>query len=289
MRAGRRDVTITHPGKVLFPADGITKGDLAAYYRDAADWMVPHVRGRPVSMQRFNAGIGREGFFQKNLPRGAPDWLHRVEVAKRGGRLVHALADDAAALVWLANQNCVTPHVWTSRADRLDRPDRMIWDLDPAGDGHGAFGLVRRTALELGALLRELGAEPWAMTTGSRGVHVVVAVRRRYGFQAVHAAARAVADELVARRPDDLTTEFYVRKREGRLFVDVNRNARAATAVPPYAVRPRPGAPVATPLRWEELEDPALRADRFTLRDVLQRPGDAWEQIARSAGRLPAA
>ncbi len=289
MRAGRRDVTITHPDKVLFPADGITKGDLAAYYRDAATWMVPHVRGRPVSMQRFNAGIGRDGFFQKNLPRGAPDWLHRVEVAKRGGRLVHVLADDAAALVWLANQNCVTPHVWTSRADRLDRPDRMIWDLDPAGDGHDAFGLVRRTALALGALLRELGTEPWAMTTGSRGVHVVVPIRRRYGFPAVHAAARAVADELVARRPAELTTEFYVRKREGRLFVDVNRNARAATAVPPYAVRPRPGAPVATPLRWDELEDPALRADRFTLRDVLERPADPWERIARSAGRLPAA
>jgi bifunctional non-homologous end joining protein LigD len=289
MRAGRRDVTITHPGKVLFPADGITKGDLAAYYRDVAGWMIPHVRERPVSMQRFNAGISRDGFFQKNLPRGAPDWLRRVEVTKRGGRLVHALADDAAALVWLANQNCITPHVWTSRADRLDRPDRMIWDLDPAGDGHDAFGLVRRTALELGALLRELQVEPWAMTTGSRGVHVVVPVRRRYDFQAVHASARAVADELVARRPDDLTTEFYVRKRAGRLFVDVNRNARAATAVPPYAVRPRPGAPVATPLRWEELEDATLRAESFTLRTVLERPGDPWEQIARSAGRLPAA
>jgi bifunctional non-homologous end joining protein LigD len=288
MRAGRRDVPVTHPDKVLFPADGITKGDLAAYYRDVAGWMVPHVRKRPVSMQRFNAGISREGFFQKNLPRGAPDWLHRVEVSKRGGSLVHALADDAAALVWLANQNCITPHVWLSRADRLDTPDRMIWDLDPAGDGHGAFGLVRRTALELGALLRELGVQPWAMVTGSRGVHVVVALRRRHGFEAVHRAARAIADELVARRPGDLTTEFYVRKREGRLFVDVNRNARAATAVPPYAVRPRPRAPVATPLRWEELEDPSLRADRFTVRTVLDRGEDPWAGIARTAGRLPA-
>jgi bifunctional non-homologous end joining protein LigD len=288
MRAGRRDVPISHPGKVLFPADGITKGDLAAYYRDVAGWMVPHVRGRPVSMQRFNAGIEREGFFQKNLGRGAPEWLHRVRVPKRDGSVVHPLADDAAALVWLANQNCITPHVWTARADRLERPDRVVWDLDPAGDGHDGFALVRRTALELGALLRELGSEPWAMTTGSRGVHVVVALRRRQGFETVHAAARAVAEELVARRPEELTLEFYKRKRGERLFVDVNRNGYAMTTVPPYAVRPRPRAPVATPLRWEELEDRRLRADRYTLRTVLDRGEDPWAGIASSAGRLPA-
>jgi bifunctional non-homologous end joining protein LigD len=288
MRAGRRDVPITHPGKVLFPDDGITKADLAAYYRDVAGWMVPHVRHRPVSLQRFNGGIGHQGFFQKNLSRGTPGWLHTAKVPKQGGSVVHVLADDAPTLVWLANQNCITPHVWTSRADRLDRPDRVIWDLDPAGDGHDAFALVRRTALELGALLREVGVEPWAMLTGSRGIHVVVALRRRHGFEAVHAAARAVAEELVARRPDDLTLEFYKRKRGDRLFVDVNRNGWAMTAVPPYAVRPRAGAPVATPLAWDELDDAGLRADRYTLRTVLDRGADRWARIARTAGRLPA-
>ena len=287
MRAGRRDVTITHPGKVLFP-DGLTKADLAAYYRDVAGAMLPHVRGRPISMQRFNAGIERPGFFQKDLPRGAPDWLRRVRVPKKGGSVCHVLANEAATLVWLANQNCITPHVSTARADRLDRPDRIVWDLDPSGDNE--FELVRRTARELAALLRDAGCEPFAMTTGSRGVHVVVAVRRRYGYDSVRDAALAVAEELVARRPEELTTAFRKARRGARLFLDVNRNGWAMTTVSPYAVRPRPGAPVAAPLRWDELEDDALRPDRFSLRTILDRlarDGDPWEAIGRSAGALP--
>ena len=288
MRAGRRDVRLTHPDKVLFPDDGIVKADLAAYYRDVAPAMVPHVRDRPLSLQRFRDGIGRGGFFQQRLPQGAPDWVRRVEVPSRGGTVCHVLANDAATLVWLANLNAITPHAWASRADRLDRPDRMIFDLDP--DADDAFALVRRTARELGALLREAGCEPFAMTTGSRGVHVVVMLRRRHGFGAVRDAAVAVADELAARRPRELTTEFYKRKRDGRPFLDVNRNGYAATAVPPYAVRPKPGAPVAAPLRWEELDDRGLTAGRFTLRtmvDRLERDGDPWADARKAAGGLP--
>ncbi|MGZ6706569.1 MAG: non-homologous end-joining DNA ligase [Solirubrobacteraceae bacterium] len=285
MRAGRRQVQITHADKVLFPGDGITKADLAAYYRDAAPQMVPLVRDRPVSMQRFNDGIAKQGFFQKNLPKGAPDWLRTVTVGKQGGTVTHPLANDAAALVWLANQNCITPHVWPARADMPRRPDRMIFDLDPSGDDD--FDLVRRTALELGAILREAGVEPWAMTTGSRGLHVVVALRRRFAFGAVRHAAVAIGEELVERRPAELTLAFRKVKREGRLFVDINRNGYAATAVAPFAVRPRPGAPVATPLRWEELEDRALAADRWTLRTVLERESGAWAGIGASARGLP--
>jgi bifunctional non-homologous end joining protein LigD len=286
MRAGRRNVRITHPDKALFP-DGTTKADLAAYYRDVAPAMLPHVRDRPVSMQRFNAGIERPGFFQKDVPKGAPEWVPIVTVPKKGGTVRHVLANETATLVWLANQNCITPHVSTARADRLDRPDRIVWDLDPSDDD---FGLVRRTALALGELLREAGVEPFAMVTGSRGIHVVVAIRRRFGYGEVRDAALAVAQALVERRPDELTTEFYKEKRGGRLFVDVNRNGRAQTAVPAYAVRPRPGAPVATPLRWEELEDTGLRPDAFGLRDALdrlERDGDPWAGIAAAAGALP--
>jgi bifunctional non-homologous end joining protein LigD len=286
MRAGRRDVPLSHPNKLLFPDDGITKADLAAYYRDVAGSMVPLARDRPVSLQRFNNGIDGEGFFQKNVAKGVPPWVKRVEVGKHGGSVCHVLANDAATLVWLANQNCITPHVWTARADLLERPDRMIFDLDPADDGD--FTLVRRTARELGGILRETGVEPFAMTTGSKGIHVVVALRRRYGFDRVRDAAVAVAAELIARRPDELTAEFYKRKRDGRLFVDVNRNAYAATAVPPYAVRARPGAPVATPLRWDELSDRRLSATRWTLRTVLDRDPDVWAQLPRTAGGLPA-
>jgi bifunctional non-homologous end joining protein LigD len=199
----------------------------------------------------------------------------------------HVLANETATLVWLANQNCITPHVSTARADRLDRPDRIVWDLDPTGDD---FDLVRRTAIDLGGLLREAGSEPFAMVTGSRGIHVVVAIRRRYGYDAVRDAALRVADALVERNPDELTTAFRKEKREGRLFLDVNRNGRAQTAVPAYAVRPRPGAPVATPLAWAELEDRGLRPDGWTLRTVrerLERDGEPWAGIARSAGALP--
>jgi bifunctional non-homologous end joining protein LigD len=285
MRAGRRDVPLTHSDKVLFPEDGLTKGDLAAYYRDVAPAMVGLVRDRPVSLLRFNDGIARKGFFQKNVEKGAPPWVKRVRVAKKGGSLWHVLANDAATLVWLANQNCITPHVWLSRADRLERPDRMIFDLDPASGDE--FALVRRTARELGEVLREAGVEPFAMTTGSKGIHVVVALQRRYAFGAVRDAALAVAEELVRRRPRDLTTEFYKRKRDGRLFVDVNRNGYAATAVPPYGVRPLPGAPVATPLAWDELSDRRLSAQRWTIRTVLDRDPDAWSAIGGAAGGLP--
>jgi bifunctional non-homologous end joining protein LigD len=285
MRAGRRDVPLTHSDKVLFPEDGLTKEDLAAYYRDVAPAMVGLVRDRPVSLLRFNDGIARKGFFQKNVEKGAPPWVKRVRVAKKGGSLWHVLANDAATLVWLANQNCITPHVWLSRADRLERPDRMIFDLDPASGDE--FALVRRTARELGEVLREAGVEPFAMTTGSKGIHVVVALQRRYAFGAVRDAALAVAEELVRRRPKDLTTEFYKRKRGGRLFVDVNRNAYAATAVPPYGVRPLAGAPVATPLAWDELSDRRLSAQRWTIRTVLDRDPDVWSAIRGAAGGLP--
>jgi bifunctional non-homologous end joining protein LigD len=292
VRAGRRRVRVTHPGKVLFPDDGITKADLVGYLVEVAPAMLPHVRDRPISLHRFNDGLAGEGFFQKEIPRGAPDWVRRVRVPKQGGSVCHALAQDAAALAWLGNQNCITPHVWTSRVDRLDRPDRLVFDLDPAG-GDEQFGLVRRTARELRALLGELGATAFAMTSGSRGVHVVVPLRRRYGFDRVEDAARAVAAELVARRPDELTTEFRKEQRRGRLFVDVLRTRWAQTTVAPYAVRARPGAPVAAPLRWEELEDGGLsRAGELTIRDVpgrLEREGDPWRDIAKAAGSLPGA
>jgi bifunctional non-homologous end joining protein LigD len=286
MRAGRRNVRITHPDKALFP-DGTTKGDLAAYYRDVAPAMLPHVRDRPVSMQRFNGGITHPGFFAKEVPKGAPDWVPTVAVPKKGGTVHHVLANETATLVWLANQNCITPHVSTARADRLDRPDRIVWDLDPSDED---FDLVRRTAIDLGALLRATGCEPFAMVTGSRGIHVVVPIRRRYAYGAVRDAALAVANALVERSPHDLTTEFYKEKREGRLFVDVNRNGRAQTAVPAYAVRPRPGAPVATPLHWPEVEDASLRPDGFGMRaalDRIERDGDPWAGIAGAAGGLP--
>lgn len=284
IRVGRREITISHPDRVVFPEIGLTKMGLARHYADVADAMVPHVRGRPLALQSFPQGIGGEGYFTKNAPRHFPGWIATARVPKReGGTVRHALANDAAALVYLAGQNVITPHVWTSRADMLERPDRLIFDLDPTTDD---FDEVRLAARWLGDLLRAIGMAPFAMTTGSRGLHVVTPLRRTAAFPEVQAFAAEVAAALVEGDPDTLTTEFHKEKRGDRIYVDINRTRYAQHAVAPYAVRPLPTAPVATPLRWEELDDPSLDPRGWTVATIgarLAAGGDPWRGIAGRA------
>jgi bifunctional non-homologous end joining protein LigD len=283
------EVELTHPEKVLFPADGLTKADLAAYFEAVAPAMLAHLEDRPLSMQRFDRGVGQRGIFIQNVPKGAPPWLRRVETPNRGGgTTAHVVVDNADGLRWLAQQNMPTVHGWTARADRLDRPDRLVWDLDPVGPE--AFGVARATALALGDVLREAGREPFAMTSGSKGLHVVLPIARRWAWDEARAAMVAVAEEVVARDPSTRTLEWLKADRGGRLLVDV-RTGYGHTTVAPYAVRARDGAPVATPLHWEEVEDPDLHAQAFRLRDVPARlaalGGDPWAGIAAAAGALP--
>jgi bifunctional non-homologous end joining protein LigD len=288
VRAGRRTIPISSSDRVLIPGDGaagdLTKLGLAEHYAAVGDVMVPHVRGRPLALQGFPHGIVEGGFYMKEAPRHFPDWIARARVPKReGGTVNHVVADDVATLVYLAGQNVITPHVWTSRADRLERPDRLIFDLDPSTDD---FALVTATARALGDLLRELGLAPHAMTTGSRGLHVTVPLRRTADYPAVQAFARAVAATLAACDPDRLTTEFHVEKRGDRLYLDINRTRYGQHAVAPYAVRPIPGAPVATPLRWEELDDPALGPRSWNVETIgarLSDGGDPWSGIQAAA------
>jgi bifunctional non-homologous end joining protein LigD len=280
-------VEITHPDKLLFPDDGLTKADIADYYEAVGEWMLPHIRNRPISMMRFPDGIAGQGFFHKNVPDHFPDFVKRVEVEKRGGKLVHAVACNVDTLVYLVGQNTITPHVWLSRADRLRQPDRIVFDLDPAPGAD--FAAVRRAARQTGELLRELGLEPFAQVTGSKGIHVWTPLRRRATFADVRPFARAVAELLVERHPEELTLEFRKAERGGRILIDVMRNAYAQTTVPPYAVRPRPGAPVATPIAWDELSDAKLRSDRWNVKSVLRRlsaKGDPWADIASFARGL---
>jgi bifunctional non-homologous end joining protein LigD len=274
-------VRVTHPEKVLFPADGITKAQLASYYERVSEWMLPHLAGRPVSMQRFPDGIEAKGFFHKDIPDYFPDSIKRVEVPKANGTVTHAIVCDLDTLVYLVNQNTITPHVWISRADRVWQPDRLVIDLDPPPGSD--FAAVRRAARRCGDLMRELGFTPFAQITGSKGIHVWTPLRRRAGFDDVRAFARGVGRVLAARHPDELTTEFRKAERGGRILVDTARNGYAQTAVPPYAVRPRPGAPVATPIEWDELSDSRLRPDRWNVNNVLRRlgaKGDPWADIA---------
>lgn len=288
IKVGRRWLEISRPGKPMFPS-GETKGDLVHYYAEVAEALVRHARERPIAMQRFPDGIAGEGFFQRAAADYYPDWVRTVTVPKRGGGLEEVIIGDAATLVYLANQACVTPHLWLSRADHLDRPDRMIFDFDPSG---GTFADILHAARTCGELLREKKLEPFAMVTGSRGIHVTVPLRRSSatGFDRVRAFARGIAEELVSRDPRRLTLEARKGKRGERILVDIMRNSYAQTAVAPYAVRAREGAPVAMPLRWEELEDPRLRPDRWGMRaarERLDREGDVWSDIRSHARALP--
>ena len=282
MKVGRRDVRISSSDKVLFPQIGLTKAGLADYYAAVAELALPHLRDRPLNLNVYPRGIEDKGFFQQHASDHFPDWVDRVEVPKQGGSVVHVMANRAETLVYLAGQNAVTVHHWPSRADRLDQPDRMVFDLDPP---EGDFGAARSAALALGELLRELGLEPHAMTTGSKGIHVVVALQRRQEHPAVRAFARGVAEKLIEREPELVTLEWYKDKRGGRILIDV-RATRGMSVVAPYSARARPEAPVAAPLPWEELSDEKLSARRYTVANVLDRGADPWADIAASARAL---
>lgn len=294
IKVGRRSIAVSSLDKVLFPAQGgaeaVTKGELIDYYREVAQVMLRHLKGRAVSLQRFPNGIDKKGFYQKEMSDYFPAWIDRahIEVLETGEIQEQVVCNDAATLVYLANQNTITLHPWLSRADRLYHPDKLIFDLDPPGE----FEAARRAASLLRDLLVELGLQPFVMTTGSRGLHVVVPLDREAEFDAVRDFARDLADLLARRHPDALTVEMRKDEREGRVFLDYLRNAYASTAVAPYAVRARPGAPVATPLTWEELDDAVLRSDTYTLRTVRDRlaeVGDPWRAMRRHARGLAAA
>lgn len=286
VRAGRRSVEVHRPDKVLFPGDGgakeYTKGDLVDYHRSVARFMLPHLRGRPLMLERHPDGIGGPRFMQKHTPENYPEWITRVELAKEGGTVCHTVCDDTATLLYLADQAALTLHRWLSRVGRVERPDRMVFDLDPseAGDSRDGFEAVREAARLLGELLDELKLPSAPMTTGSRGLHVVVPLNGRHDFDEVREFARDVTDTLVAAHPDRLTTAARKKDRGDRLYLDVQRNAYAQTAVVPYTVRARPGAPVATPLAWDQLDEPGLDARRWTVADAVdQARTDPWAGV----------
>ena len=288
IRTGARTVQISKPDKALFPC-GLSKLELARYYDAVAPAMLPHLADRPLNLERYPDGIEGPRIIQQRASDHFPSWIKRVRVGKAGGTVDHVVARDSATLVYLANQAAITLHPWLSRADRLDRPDRVIFDLDPSGDN---VAEVARAARAIGEALRELGLEPWAMTSGSRGYHVLVPLQRRADHDGVRDFARGVAGLAARREPKLFTVEQRKAKRGGRILIDIMRNAYAHTAVAPYAVRPRRGAPVATPLHWEELSDPAMTPERFSVKDVparLERDGDPWADLARHAQPLSAA
>jgi bifunctional non-homologous end joining protein LigD len=287
IRAGRRSVEISRPGKELFA--GITKLDLASYYADIAGVMLPLVAGRPLNLERYPDGVEGPKIFQQHASKHFPDWIKRVETPKAGGTVEHVVANDAATLVYLANQGVITLHAWLSRTDRLNRPDRLIVDLDPSVEDHA---VMRKAARAIADLLSELELRPWAMATGSRGYHLVVALARRADFETVREFSRDLAELAQQRHAELFTTEQRKAKRENKILLDMMRNAFGHTSVAPYAVRARPNAPVATPLALEELSDSSTLPDRWTLATIgkrLERDGDPWREIGARPQTLGAA
>ncbi len=288
IRIGTHEIEITNPDKFIFPQDGITKEDLVHYYERIADTMLPHIRDRIISMERYPEGIMEDGFYQKRIPDSFPDWIERtpVDIREEGGRQWQVVIRDKATLVYIADQACITPHVWLSRVDRIQRPDRLVFDLDPSDEG---FESVRDGSGMIRNILEELELVPFVMTTGSQGLHVVVPIERNVSFEDSRAFARDVARLMSVRYPEQVTDQIRKSKRGGRLFIDYLRNSFGQTTVAPYAMRPHPGAPVATPIDWRELEDFELTSQAYTISNIFRRLGqksDPWKDIRKSQRSL---
>ena len=278
---------ITHPDKVMFPDDGITKGELAAYYEAIAPVLLPHIRNRPVTMERYPAGIGKKGFWQKDVSKGFPDWLQRVAVPKKDGTVHHPLVTDLRSLLWVVNQNTITPHVWVTRVPDLYHPDVCVFDLDPSRDDEPE--VLRDATLALRDLLEELGLPSWVKTTGSKGFHIVVPLDGGARTDEVERFAHAVGRLMVARDRDHLTQEFSKADRGGRILVDTGRNGYSATFAVAYAVRAKAGAPVSAPCTWQEVERGEVVPRSFTVRTLPERiagVGDLWADLKRRGRSL---
>lgn len=278
IRVGRRLIQITHPDKLMFPVPGYTKYDLVSYYADIAEHMMPLIHNHPIVMQRFPHDSAHQGFFHKDAPDYFPAWIKRTDVRNQDESITsYVVSTQKAVVPYLATQGCVTPHAWLSRADALDRPDRLIFDLDP---GVASFSLVRKAALIIRDHLQQYGLHAYVMTTGSQGMHVVTPLRRLYTFDQIRVCAKHVARILVDQHPELFTIQIRKEKRGKRIFIDYLRNSFGATAVAPYAVRARAHAPVATPIDWDEVEDKTLTSQRYTIATVMKRlenKGDPWK------------
>ena len=287
-------VKLTSPDRVLYPEDGVTKGDLFAYYERVAPTIVPHLRNRPFTLKRYPHGIESEVYFQKQVPRGAPSWIPTRQFTthpREGGsrQVDFALVNSRDALLWMVQMNCVDMNAWYSRVDKPYRPDYVVFDLDPP-DEPDAYEQAIEVAHLLHALLEQVGLPGYVKTSGADGIHVLAPIQRRASYEDTYAFAEAASRLLEARHPGLVTTEWLKKKRTG-VLLDHRQNGAGKTIASVYSVRPKPGAPVSTPLRWEELT-PDVRPRQFT-RDVvlerIDRVGDLYAAVLEEPRPLGAA
>ena len=289
MNFGRYSFNISHEEKIFFPKSKITKGEFISYYNDIAEIILLHIQDRPVSMLRMPDGIKGESFFQKDAPDYFPEWIKTKRIKKQGGSVHYVICNNKATLVYLANQGCITPHVWLSKINKLNYPDRLIFDLDPSGKNYD-FKKVKSAAKIFNKFLsEELKLDPFLMTTGSRGLHVVVPIYANNNFDDVRELGQDIAKVIADRYPDELTNEVRKKKRKGRIFLDTARNAFAQTAVPPYSVRPGENAPVAAPIDWDELSNKKLISQSYNIKNIFKRLNkdpDPWKDINQHKNSL---
>jgi bifunctional non-homologous end joining protein LigD len=282
---GKYVVKLTNQDKIFFPDDKITKGDVIEYYNKISSVMLKYTKNRALTMLRYPHGITQEGFYHKNAPEYFPEWIKRWSVKNEEGKTVnYVVANNAATLVYLANFGCLIPHLWLSKIDKPDYPDKMIFDLDPSDDK--SFKKIVETAKKFKKIIEEHGLVPFVMSTGSRGLHVVVPIKRTKTFEEVKKFAQYLAQILIEQDAQYLTMEVRKDKRGKRIFIDTLRNGYGATAVAPYAIRAKPTAPVAFPLDWKELDDPKLiptKYNIFTILTRLNKVGDLWQSIEKHA------
>jgi bifunctional non-homologous end joining protein LigD len=263
----------------MFPEDGITKGDLAAYYQAVAPVILPHLKGRPLTMERYPAGIGAKGFWQKDVSKGFPAWLERVGIPHKDGVVHYPVVTDLPSLMWVTNQNTITHHVWISRVPDLNYPDLCVFDLDPSKDDVKS---VRAAAVGLRDLLEKLGLPSWVKTTGGKGFHIVVPIDGK-------TSVGDVGTFFVSLAPDQLTQEFSKVDRRGRIYMDTGRNGYSATFAAAYTVRAKPGATVSAPCTWEEVERGKVSPDSFTVRNMparIAKVGDLWKDLHKRGRSL---
>jgi bifunctional non-homologous end joining protein LigD len=291
IQVGRRHVRLTHPERVLFPADKVTKGDLAEYYAEIGPAIVPHLRDRPFTLKRYPYGINAQPYFAKQAPKGKPAWVptrqFRTWPREGGSRLVDfVLVNEPAALVWTVQMNCIDMNAWYSRVDKPDRPDFVLFDLDPPESRNG-FAQAIKVAHLIREALDELELRSYVKTSGADGIHVLVPISRRYSYSETYEFAELVSRRLEGENPGLLTTEWLKKKRRG-VLVDHRQNGHGKTIASVYSVRPKPGAPVSTPLRWEELGE-KVRPRDFGRHEALARVekhGDLFEPVLKGGQAL---
>ncbi|WEU40108.1 MAG: non-homologous end-joining DNA ligase [Candidatus Odinarchaeum yellowstonii] len=288
IKAGSQVIQVKNPDKILYPEDKITKLQVIRYYERIAPLMLPYLKDRPLTMHRFPDGINVEGFFQKEVPEYFPQWIEKTRLDnKTGGDTTYLLCQNKETLLYIAEQACITPHVWLARYDKPNHPDKIVFDLDPAKPED--FESVRETALLIKEKLDRLELNTFIMTTGSKGVHIIIPIEREYPFEQTRLFAQKLAKQIAKNKPDKITVEQRKEKRKNRLFIDTTRNAYAQTSVAPYSLRAKKGAPIATPISWSQLEDENLNAKTYNINNIfkyLDAQKNPWDKIENQVNNL---